>query len=383
MKPFNIIGVAALLLIANTSNAQFLNKLKKKAEAAVSKAVTGSSSSDNAEDKTEDNASEGSPATSDASSPAPALNPVANYGTQLFSMQKGEYLVYGEVSLAIKTDGAHVKVVTKMNRQFYLYDNGERQGPFTTPPVHLLDKGWKREYGYEKNNADDYMNNGMSYLSAGKLVVDGKSYGPALVVNAMYHNTKTKKFYALVSRSDKNNKIGFYLVSEKGTHKLPGIGTGLIVSENGESGGVVIPATQYNAKTDEDMYKYVVADDNYIVLADGKTNGPFKYVDGTRNSLDDNGNYVQIGKSGPKEGIFVNGKAIIIFAEGIYGQGASFINGAGTSAAWFERGSLQFTDGTLIKDNAIQPALSTDNGVQYVNWVSITKGNVYHCKKEL
>ncbi|RCH56231.1 hypothetical protein DJ568_05720 [Mucilaginibacter hurinus] len=383
MKPLNIIGAAMLLLVANTSNAQFLNKLKKKAEAAVTKAVTGGGlSAESSTEKPEDNASDGTPGNSTSPAAPAAQSTAAKYGTVLFTMEKGEYLVYGELSLAVKADGAHVKAVTRKDRQFYFYDNGQRQGPFTTPPVNLLDEGWKRDYEYQKTNADEYMSNGMSYLSAGNLVVDGKKYGPALVVNAMYHNTKIKKFYALVTRTE-NDKMGFYLVSNQGARKLPSIGMGLIVSADGESGGVIIPATQFNAKSEEDAYKFVVADDTYIVLANGKTNGPFKYVDGTRNSLDESGNYIQIGKSGPKEGVYVNGNLLIPFAEGSYGQGASFVNSNGTSAAWFERGNLQFTDGTFIRGKAVQPVLSKENGVSYINWITIEKGNVYHCKKEL
>ncbi|RYD88205.1 MAG: hypothetical protein EOP54_27615 [Sphingobacteriales bacterium] len=382
MKPFTIIGAAMLLLVSSISNAQFLNKLKKKAQAAVTNAVTGNGSSTETTttESTEDNASEGAPATSNSPS-APSTSAAAKYGTQLFTLEKGEYLVYGELSLSVKADGTHVKAVTRLNRQFYLYDNGARSGPYATPPVDKLDD-YKRDYEYQKNTTDEYMTKGMSYISAGNLVVDGKKYGQVLMVSALYHNPKTKKFYAIAVKNE-SDKMNYYLISDKGSRKILGVGLGLIVSANGESGGVLIPATQYNAKTEQDMYNFVANDDSYIVLANGKTLGPYKYVDGTRNQLDDNSNYVQVGKSGPKEGVFVNGKQIISFNEGIGSSGTSFVSADGNNAAWFERGNLLFSDGTFIKGNAIQPAASTENGVKVLNWVMIEKQHVYHCKKEL
>ncbi|RVT97271.1 hypothetical protein EOD41_19090 [Mucilaginibacter limnophilus] len=381
MKPITIISTALLLAVAGTSQAQFLNKLKKKAERAVTKAVVGSSSSDNNENP--DNASEGGDVQGNSpSSTVPASAAIEKYGKQLFTLQDKEYLVYGEVSLSLKTDGAHVKTVTHKDRDYYLYDNGTRQGPFNKPPVHLLDD-WNRSYDAHSQNEDFEEVSGTSYVSAGVFEVDGKSYGKVTTVGTMRHNKKAKKFYALVIKMEPNtNKITTFLYTEKGTRKLPGMATTLIISDNGQTGGVIIPATQYNAKTDQDAYNFVLNDDVYIALADGTTLGPYKYVEASDSYLDNHGNYVQIATS-TKNAIYVNGKPVITFTDkDVESYGAFLTNTKGTSGAWFDRGTLYFSDGTKIK-NAVQPVTAVEGGKDVIYWVAIHKSNVYLCKKEI
>ncbi|RYY33863.1 MAG: hypothetical protein EOP46_15230, partial [Sphingobacteriaceae bacterium] len=240
MKRITILSVAMLIAFAGASQAQFLNKLKKKAERAVTKAVTG----DSAPAATnEDNASDGGDNPDSApSTTVPTSAAIEKYGKQLFALEAKERLVYGEVSLSLKTDGAHVKTVTNKDRQYYLYDNGTRQGPFAKPPVHLLDD-WKRSYDAHSRNEDFEEVSGTSYVSAGNFEVDGKNYGKVTTIGSMIHNKKTKKFYALIIKMEANNKITTYLYTEKGTRKLPAMAGTLIVSDNGELGGVIIPAT--------------------------------------------------------------------------------------------------------------------------------------------
>jgi hypothetical protein len=380
MKRITIISTAVLLLAAPASQAQFLNKLKKKAQAAVTNAVVGggdSANSNTAEGNTNADGNTGDNMGNAAALPASAM--VSKYGKQLFSLQKSEWLVYGELSLSIKTDGAHVKTVTKKGGQFYLYENGARSGPFSKAPVDKLDD-YKRDYSQQYNKEEYISSNGQSYISAGVLEVDGKKFGSALAVGSIHHNPKTKKFYAIVVRNEQN-KMNYYLVSNSGSRKLPTIGQAVLVSDNGELGGVAIPATQYNSKSEADQFNFVTNDDTYIVLSNGKTIGPFKYVDGNA-YLDNNGNYVQIGNSS-KKGLFINGKSILNFNEDVSGYGAVFLSSQSTSGAIFENGNLLFSDGTYIKNNALQPAVSTENGVSVLNWIAIENNNVYLCKKEL
>ncbi|GAA4307465.1 hypothetical protein GCM10023149_01030 [Mucilaginibacter gynuensis] len=382
MKPITLLCAAALLVCAQSSEAQFLNKLRKKAEAAVGKAVTGGSSSNNSDSNasTNDN-SEGGAVNGDGGGAAPVSAAASKYGQSLFTLEKSEYIVYGEISLSIKADGSHAKVVTRNNGKFYLYDNNTKSGPFDKAPVHLLDD-YKRSYDNPIANQDYEQTNATSYVSAGVFEVDGKSYGKVLTVGSMYHNKKAKKFYAILVKMEQN-KMAYYFVTEKTSRKINSAGSNILVSPNGELGGVVIPATQYNAKTEADAYNFVMNDDVYIVLSNGNTVGPFKYAESSSTYLDNNANYVQEASSS-KNAVYVNGKPMITFTPDDHtGSGVLFLNAKATSGAWFDQGDLYFSDGTRIKNNALQPAIAVEGGKQMLYWVSLEKKNVYICKKEL
>ncbi|RFZ92421.1 hypothetical protein D0C36_13415 [Mucilaginibacter conchicola] len=369
MKPITIL-CAILLLAAQSSHAQFFNKLKQKAQQAVSGAVSGSQSNQQTSSNNNDD--------SNAPSSSPTGFDASKYGKPAFALEQGERVVYGEATLSIVNNQAVVKVVTSKDRQYYLYEGGVRKGPFNTPPVDKLDS-WKAGNGYYFDR-DSKETDWQPYVVKGQLMVDGKSYGAMTTMTKFYHNKAKRKFYGIGMQVGMQG-YNTYLVSDKGNRKLSFPTDQLIISDNDELGGVMINATQYNAKTTEDAYKIVTNDDFYVLLTNGKTLGPFAAVQADRTILDNNGNLIQV--STGRKAVFLNGKQTISFGNNMNGDGKAFVSSTGKSGAWFERGSLFFSDGTQVIDYAIQPAISTENGKEILNWLSIQNKQVYVCKKDL
>jgi hypothetical protein len=381
MKPITkatTILSAVLLLAVQSSQAQLFNKLKQKAQSAVNTAASGNPSADTTSNKS-GNKTPTATRSRSANSYGTNTNSydAAKYGTVAFTLLDGEYIVYGEQTLSIVNNRKTVKVVTKQNKQFYIYINGVRKGPYATPPVDQLDN-WHK--GYQYNIHDDKKTDWQPYIVKGVLVVDGKSYGNYMSLSKFYHNKAKKKFYGLAVKLDKV-AAAMFLVSDKGAKKVPLITDQLVTSDNDEIGGVIINAAQYNAKTPKEQYNVVTNDDFYVVLSNGSTKGPYPAVQPRYSWLDNYGNFIQ--SSSTRNAVFVNGKQLISFTERYSGDGKLFTTANGQSGAWFERGSLFFSDGTNIIDYALQPATSVENGKEVLNWLSIQNKQVYVCKKEL
>jgi len=363
---------AVLIIAAQGANAQFLNKLKQKAQNALNKAVQGQSANN-----TTQSAETGSSGTATASSAdGPKFNP-SEYGHQVFELQPDEHIVYGEHSLRIVNNQTVVKVITRAGGKFYLYENDKRSGPYNTPPVDKLDS-WANST--EIHSAHGKRTDWQPYVVRGVLTVDGKDYGQWMSISAFYHNKEKKKFYAVAFKVE-GLSPAYYFITEKGTKKIPFAAPELLISDNDEHAGIMIYATQYNAKTDEDRIKYVQNDDFYIVKPDGSAIGPLAAVQASRSYLDNYGNYIEISYS--RKAVYMNGKQVYTFAQDSNGNGRFFPSAKGETGAWFERGSLFFTDGTQINHYVLQPAVSVENGKDIINWLTIQDGKVYACKKAL
>lgn len=371
MKRITLLCTALLLVAAQSSNAQFFDKLKKKAQSALNKAVDGK---DNQPDSTvRGQGNNGASFPGDKSK-----YDASKYGAPVFEMQADERVVYGEHTLNIVNNQTVVKVVTHIKNQYFLYENDKRSGPFAKPPVDKLDN-WRSRSEYS-DDGNDKKTEWQSYVSRGVLTVDGKSYGEVMSLASFYHNKARKKFYAVTMKLDKF-KPSYYLVTEKGSRQLPFVSSELHVSDNDELAGVMVTATQFEAKTDEERMKFVVNDDIYILLSNGKNIGPLKNVQADKGYLDNFGNFVQVSRS--RKAVFVNGKQVFTFPDDSFGEGRFYMGANGQSGAWFERGSLFFSDGTTITNYALQPAASVDGGKQVLNWLSIQNSKVYLCKKDL
>jgi hypothetical protein len=367
---------AAVLLAAPSTQAQFLNKLKQKAQQAVSKAIDGKAGTGTGSNVESD-------ATNSSTAPFPheaksTFNP-EQFGRLACNLQPDERVVYGEHSLDIVNNQALVKVITHNKSQYFLYENDKRSGPFKTPPVEQLGN-WRNSMNYYDSGNDDKRTEWQPYVTKGILTVDGKSYGEVMSMGSFYHNKAKKKFYGVALRLQQM-KPSYHLVSHTGSREVPFVSGDLYVSDNDELGGLMITATQFNAKTNEERMKFLTNDDFYIVLSNGKNLGPFPAVQANKSYLDNAGNFIQI--SAVRKAVFVNGKPAFTFPDHLSGEGRFYMGSTGKSGAWFERGSLYFTDGTSIVDYVIQPTLSTENGKAVINWLTLHNHKLYVCKKEL
>jgi len=369
MKRF--IGLTLLTLFSiQVSQAQFLNKLKKKAEAVINKSTEQESEETNSDEPAPDQRSRKSGAEQ-----APASKGL-KYCSPLFTLSSGERICYSEQSLKIVSNQAVIKVITKLNKEFYLYVNGEKSGPFKTAPVDQLE-GWPFKNLSSSN--DKKKTDPQPYLRSGVLTVDGKNIGNYMSIIAFYHNKEKKKFYGIAMNMEKNS-VGTYFISNKGKRKLPMTGGELIISENDEIGAVKVSKTQFLAKTPEDQAKYVANDDYYLLYPDGTNKGPFPDVQARKSYLDEQGNFIELSSS--RNTVYINGQEVLKLESGLNSEGKLFKSANATSAAWFERGNLFFTDGETA-ELALQPALSLEDGKTILNWITIKNNEVYACRKEL
>lgn len=369
MKKFISLTLLALLGV-QVSQAQFLNKLKKKAEAVINKSTEHESEETSTEEPATDNRSRKSGSDHVSSSKG------VKYGTSLFTLSAGERICYNEQSLKIVSNQAVIKVITKLNKEFYLYVNGEKSGPFKTAPVDQLE-GWpfrNINSANEKKSTD-----WQPYLRSGVLTVDGKNIGSFMSVMAFYHNKEKKKFYGIAMNMEKNS-VGTYFISNKGKRKLPMTGGELVVSENDEIGAVKVSKTQFLAKTQEEQSKYVANDDFYLLYPDGTNKGPFLDVQARKSYLDEQGDFIEFSSS--RNAIYINGEEALKLESGLNSEGKLFKSADAKSMAWFERGNLFFSGGETA-ELAIQPALSLENGKAVLNWITIKNNEVYACRKEL
>lgn len=370
-----ILLLSGLLLAATApGQAQFLNKLKQKAQEAIKKNTSGEQE-ENQEQATTRESDMPAPATNVSGTQSPASAGIQQYGSALFKLESGESFCYNEHSLKVTNGTSAVKVITKKNREFYLYENDQKTGPFKTAPVNQLD-GWPHKE--DSDRSEEKKTDWQPYVRAGVLTVDGKNQGNYMALASFYHNKEKKKFYG-VAMNLENNNMTTSLISDKGKRKLPMTGGELIIAENDEFAAAKVTATQYNAKTDEEKFKYVANDDFYLICTDGRTLGPFQEVQAQESYLDDKGRFIQISRS--RHAVFINGKEVIRYSENFNGDGKLFI-GSETSCAWFERGELSFTDGTRIA-GAIMPTISRIGDKTAVHWIAIQNQQVYACKKDL
>lgn len=368
MKPI-IILTAACIIAAQSAQAQFLNKIKQKAAAALEKAVDGKNNTGNNNQRPDYGVSR---------EDKNAFN-AEQYGHAAMEFQNGETLVYGEHSLRIQNNQTVVKAITKLNNQFFFYENDKRSGPFSTPPVEKLDNRMHDPYAARGN--EEKHSDWNPYLSKGILTVDGKNYGEVMMMHYFYYNKAKKKFYAVITRNE-NGDAKFYLVTEKGSRKIPLPSNSVYISDDDETGGVMVTATQFNAKNMDEMIKYVPNDDNYILLANGTNIGPLKAVQADVSYIDNYGHFIEVSRS--TKAVYSNGKTIFSFgADNGNSEGRFYAARSAESGAWFEHGSLYFSDGTRIINYVMQPAVSVENGKEVINWLSIQNHKLYVCKKDL
>ncbi|HKG07161.1 MAG TPA: hypothetical protein VKB19_11915 [Pedobacter sp.] len=370
--------IALLLFGLQASHAQFLNKLKKKAEAAINKNTENQSNENEGSESNASNSDDAPAArrTRTSSAEKSTASKGVKYGSVLFSLGTGEQLCYNEQSLKIVNNQAVIKVITKQNKEYYLYENGEKSGPFKTAPVDQL-PGWPFR-NPDRQNAEK-STDWQPYLRSGVLTVDGKNQGTYMNLTAFYHNKEKKKFYGIAMNMEKS-AVNNYFISHLGKRKLPLIAGELYVSENDESAAVRVNKTPFLGKTLEEQTKYVANDDFYLLFPDGSNKGPFLEVQASKSYLDAQGNFIEISNS--RKTIYLNGEEVLKMDSGLNGEGKLFKSADAKSVAWFERGTLFFADGEKV-EMAVQPAISVEGGKTILNWITIQNREVYACHREL
>ena len=131
--------------------------------------------------------------------------------TKLYSLLPNESLVYGENCFPISNNGNDLFVVTQMNGNYFIYENGKRRGPIsqlTTDMIKNCNRPQKpcAVYDPQSNNEENLFDKFIVGQDDGSMLIkfNGKTFGPYKQVYDIQLSADKSKFAATVS--DLNRK---------------------------------------------------------------------------------------------------------------------------------------------------------------------------------
>lgn len=205
----------------------------------------------------------------------------------LITLQKGEAMIYGENCLKIKSGGNNAIVATVMNSggkaQFFIYENGNKKGPFSEITPAMINCGKQNYYSCAKYNNDEDNEVTLNYVettSDGQVFIkfNGKRMGPYLQVQPFILTANKKNFYAVVMAADMSVKF----ISGDGKNvEIGGTPFSVLVSPDGSEAHAIVKGTMTmqdltSGKVDPMKMDYTTMSDVYMVNINGKKSGPFK-----------------------------------------------------------------------------------------------------------
>jgi hypothetical protein len=313
-----------------------------------------------------------------------------DHGKVIFKLRDGEKLAGDEVCVFFNGSFEQFQFITVMNGKFYFHNHDRISGPFDKPPIDSLKDCQEKQNN--QNSQQDQKNKQASlqkYQTVNTnsttpygLKIGGKSYGPYNGIMNLYVSPDESKFYAIIMMIAANgNDMDYYLVSHKGKVKLPVLAMSWVISTNGNV--CAIPMTESQLKGNSEI-TIDPTEAVYFLFDDGHKTGPIRdyYADHDR-IFTDAGVYVQHKRSEPKN-IYVDGKLALQFPRDVLHFGGVILNDRVTGGVYFNNGTLEFSDGTIIENEAIRPHLVNKDSKSYVRWMAIDKqGNIYECQKEI
>jgi hypothetical protein len=215
----------------------------------------------------------------------------------LFSIGNDEIPVYDESRIYIENSGTSVSMVTmNFDKKYFLYENGEKKGPFENTESCGFEPGENEEnmnsstYNFEGANIqEDLVYNNDNYQSM--IRAGDKKYGPFEAIMSVYADKNGKFLMALTSEGMK-----FSILTTNGTLiPLDGIPNGISVSPSQNKVMMVVvkeenPALEYMsldfskmtqeeimkvAKEMEEKQKNAPPPEAFIYFNDGKKFGPY------------------------------------------------------------------------------------------------------------
>jgi hypothetical protein len=366
MKKNLILVVIMFLGISFRADAQLIKKLKNKAGEMMPDKKNSSPDQPGSNDK---------PASAD-------------HGHVKYKLRDGETLLIGEECVFFNGSFEQFQFITKMDGKFYFHNHDRISGPFDKPPIDSL-KDCEEKQNQNLNKEPDqkvslakYQTMDVNSTIPFGLKIGGKSYGPYSQILNLHVSRDESKFYAFTMLLSANGEnMDYYLVSHLGKMKLPGMVVSWLISPNSEHCAIPFSEAQLKGNQDTQIDPSAPV---YLLYTDGRKNGPINdfYAD-QHAFLTNSGKYVQL-KYSDRKTLFVDGKPALKFSKEIMHFDAVILNDNTTGGVYFDNGTLEFTDGTIIANEAIRPHLFRENGKSFVRWMAIDKqGNIYECKKEI
>lgn len=383
--------------VSNPSSAQLLKKLKEKA----AKTLEGKNNSSN-ENSSDDNSASSSSSSSSSSGSSSRANskeattPPAN-GTVVFSLGSDEQLLYDETAIiASNNDVSYQFVVKNSKYEYFVIDNGNRTGPFKSPPIKSTKAAMENESsGSSDNNVsmgDQKDPVAIQYTKTigGKLHIafNGKNYGPYDHVSKMFVSADKKQFFAVTTIGGANNmtsKMGMgntYIVNSSGLKQKAGTGTTVpmkfYVSESFTQAMVVVMD-----QAGQKLYTVTTTGKQLEgSMADMYSGGESKIM------VSDKGDIISIPSQSPRQ-ILVNGDEAASFKVPIESISRLFITPDVSKSVYYDKGKLYKADGTEVSLSGIVfPKVITIGNVTSVYYFKVFKNesgvkDVYLCKKEI
>lgn len=156
---------------------------------------------------------------------------------KVYTLQSGESLVYGENCFYLTDQGKDIFIVTRIDDNFFIVDNGVRKGPFSNLNDDML-KPCKHpssscavydpEYDESENVYDKYVT--ANDDGSGVIKFNAKSYGPYLAIFQFEVSSDKSRFVAVVK--DMNNK-NIFISSFGKTFAIDGLPNSIKFSPDG------------------------------------------------------------------------------------------------------------------------------------------------------
>ncbi len=370
MKKILLLTVILVTSLYFKSDAQLLKKIKDKAGQKFQGKDNSSSSSQNQPGGSENFSS-------------------SDYGHVKYKLEEGEKLLTGEECVFFNGSFEQFQFITMKDGKYYFHNHDRISGPFDKPPMDSLKDCQEKQpnQSSQKNQNQQaalqkYQTVNTASTTPYGLKIGGKSYGPYNGILNLYVSPDESKFYAIVLMIAANgNDMDYYLVSHKGIVKLPAMAVSWLISSNGDI--CAIPMSEAQLKGNSEI-TINPNEPMYLLFDDGHKKGPIPdFYSDQSHAFTDAGNYVQL-KDTERKTLFVDGKPTLKFSKDITNFNAVILNDNASGGVYFDNGSLEFSDGTSIENEAIRPHFSKEDGKSYIRWMAIDKqGNIYDCKKEI
>jgi hypothetical protein len=312
----------------------------------------------------------------------------------LLSLQQGESIMTNESCIQVSASADQLYLVTWMDKKLYVYENGQRKGPFASPnDVKVRNCGDHGNSNSEcavyvpsqQNQIQEYV--GFTDKGEYTIKLNGKTYGPYKYVTNLNVSPDKSMFVAIIA----DDQMKYSLVTSGGVQQnLDGTIDRMIVSPSGKqylvilkenAGGPSMQNIDFSKMTPEELMKMVQEQ----ATAQEKAGEPQSIIIGTggkqigkyKSSLfyDNNPAYCQSGSDNwymiIDNGLYVNGQLLKQFDSDV---------SLSTCKIWLSKDGKRFAivgyDKIIFSDGKSYPAainLQVDNSGDktVLKWIAL------------
>jgi hypothetical protein len=312
----------------------------------------------------------------------------------VFTINAGEAPVYDESRLFLE-NSENISMVTMNDEgKYFLYENGERKGPFDDAASTGFHESEDQQemyssiYNYESQEGEENL---ISYDSNGKLIIHAgdRDLGPFEVVLNIFTDNSGKFLSAIVSENMK-----YSMITTSGS-PVPLVGAPYFTAESPDGSKVMIvtvnetdPALDYmdrdlsNMSQDELLkitaeieakQKNAPPPETFIYFSDGKKYGPYPkdpVYDGNPGFCKTGGNnwMLIIDKD-----LYVNGSVVAHLSEDYVSTGDIWLSQDGKRFAILSYDNIQFSDGESFS-YPLKIQTREKDGKTWLYWLSLDNG---------